>query len=194
MQKKQAKTETKILENAEKISEKLPDDKEIHNKKNFQVHQELAVLEERDKKIEELTELLKRLQADFENYQKQVEKQNSHSAKFVKKDIMLKMLPIIDSFHQAIKNKTDKEEFIKGVELIYSQLNNFLEAINVKPIEAIGKKFDPHLHEALMHGESEEDNIILEEIQKGYMIDDAILRHTKVKVSKKKEAEEKKEN
>jgi len=174
MQKKQAKTEIKIVENAEKISEKLPED--------------------RDKKIEELTELLKRLQADFENYQKQVEKQNSHSARFVKKDIMLKMLPIIDSFHQAIKNKGNKEEFIKGVELIYLQLNNFLEAINVKPIEAIGKKFDPHLHEALMYDEREEDNIVLEEIQKGYMIDDAILRHTKVKVSKKRDNENQNNN
>ena len=95
------------------------------------------------------------------------------------------MLPILDSFELALQNKKEKEEFVKGVELIYSQLHDLLEKEGVKKIEET-KKFDPYLHEALMQKEGDkEDGIILEELQKGYMLNEVIIRPTKVVVSKK---------
>jgi len=137
------------------------------------------------KEIEELKALLQRVQADFENYRKQVEEQNKKIEKLTKHKIFLDLLPVIDSFELALKNIKNNKEFIKGIELIYSQLHSFLKKHNVKPIKA--QKYNPELHEVLLCEEGEEENLILEELQKGYMLDDIVLRHAKVKISKKNE-------
>ena len=103
---------------------------------------------ERKDDVKELTETLKRVQADFENYRKQVEKRIEEMKNEAAKDIILKLLPILDNFELAIKNNTHKDEFCKGVELIYAQIFSILEEEGLKPIEAKGK-FDPYKHEAL---------------------------------------------
>ena len=135
-------------------------------------------------KVKELTETLQRLQAEFENSQKRLEKEKQSFLEFAKKDIITKILPILDNFELALKNTDNKEEFQKGVELIYAELYSMLEKEGVRKIQAKGK-FDPYQHEALMSEESDkEQGIILQELQKGYLLNDKVLRSAKVKVAK----------
>lgn len=144
-------------------------------------------LNKEEAKIAELTDTLKRVQAEFENYKKRCERDNQEYIKFSKTELLKKLLPIMDSFEIAIKNNTDPEKFRKGIELIYVQLTNVLKEENVTPIETINKPFDPNTQEVLLVQESEKDNIVLEELQKGYMLNEKVLRHAKVKIGKKNE-------
>ena len=148
-----------------------------------------------DKKVEELTGLLQRVQADFENYKKTVERQRKDSAFYAKQDIIEKLLPILDSIELALKNNKDKEKFMKGVELIFSQFHTVLRSEGLRPIDSLGKKLDCYKHEVLMREDSDkEEDTVLEELQKGYMLDEKVIRHAKVKVAKnvnKKDASEK---
>ena len=137
-------------------------------------------------RIIELTDTLKRVQAEFENYKKRTEKENVEFIKSASKTMIMKLLPILDNFELAIMNKESKDDFIKGVELIYSELFTLLEAEGLKRIEAQGNKFDPYMHEALLTEKSECDNeTVTEELQKGYTLNDKVIRHTKVKICKK---------
>ncbi len=138
------------------------------------------------KKLDELTNLIKRVQADFENYKKRVEKEKIEFVKYASADIARKMLPVIDSFEQAIKNGADD-----GTKSLYSQFIDVLSKEGLRKIECAGKIFDPYLHEAMMQEVSDkEEGTILEELQAGFMFNDAVLRHAKVKVAKN----DKKEN
>lgn len=144
-----------------------------------------GIADEKVAKIGELTDTLQRLQAEFENYRKYVEKTKIDFQKYASAELIKELLPILDSFELALRNTADKEKFIKGVELIYSQLYSLLEGEGLKQIQSEGKKFDPHLHEVLLKEKSDkEEDIILEELQKGYMLNDKVLRYAKVKVSK----------
>lgn len=139
-----------------------------------------------DQQIKDLTDSLQRLQADFENYKKRVEKQTSELKKYAQAEIVAKLLPVLDSFEIAFKNTNNKEEFIKGVEMIFSQLFQTLEDLGLKKIDS-NCRFDPYKHEVLLTQESDkEDGHILEELQKGYLFKDLIIRHSKVKIAKKK--------
>lgn len=136
----------------------------------------------------ELLETLQRVQADFENYKKRVEKEKSGFVKSACSGIIAELLPVLDNFEVALKNAAGNNEFVDGIKMIYSQLFSILEKNGLKQIEAEGKKFNPYVHEALMQEESDKDEgTIIEEFQKGYMLGDAVLRHSKVKVSRKKE-------
>ena len=138
--------------------------------------------------IGELTDSLQRLQAEFENYKKQVDKEKVQFMQYSKADLIGKLLPLLDTFEIALKNTNDAEKFVKGMEMTFAQLFSTLEAEGLKPIETAGKEFDPHLHEVMLRQKSDKDDgTILEELQKGYMLNDNVLRHSKVKVSEKKE-------
>ena len=143
-------------------------------------------LEEKNKQIDELTDTLKRLQAEFENYKKWNAKEKSDFVKYSHADLIANMLPVLDSFEIALKNTNDKDKFIEGIKIIYAQFHSIMEAEGLKPIKATGEKFDPYRHEVLMKEESDKpDETVLEEFQKGYMLNDKVLRHSKVKVSGK---------
>ena len=132
--------------------------------------------------VEELTQTLQRVQADFENYRKQQEKRLEDFKFIIKRDNLLKMLPIVDNFSLALKNTANPEEFMKGMDLIYAQFNTFLEDNGVSIVSYDAYK--PDLHEALMKVDDESDeNTILEVFQDGYMLDGRVLRPAKVKVS-----------
>ena len=132
--------------------------------------------------VEELTQTLQRVQADFENYRKQQEKRIEDFKFVIKRDNLMKMLPIVDNFSLALKNTANPEEFMKGVDLIYAQFQNFLEDNGVSVVSYDAYK--PDLHEALMKVDDESDeNTILEVFQDGYMLDGRVLRPAKVKVS-----------
>jgi molecular chaperone GrpE len=142
-------------------------------------------IDPRDQKIKELTETLQRLQAEFENYKKRVDKENSDFKRCAKKDLVERMLPFLDSFELALKNRKANDTFTKGIELLYAQFYSILESEGLRKIDSAGKKFDPYKHEALLQEESDkEEGTILEELQKGYLLHDKIIRFAKVKVAK----------
>ena len=132
----------------------------------------------------ELKETLQRLQAEFENYRKRTEEDKSKFVSIANKEIIQKIIPILDNLELALSSSNEKNEFRKGIELIYSQIKEILQNEGVTTINTTGK-FDPKLHEALIAEQSEkEPGTILEELQKGYIIKDTIIRHAKVKIAK----------
>ncbi len=139
----------------------------------------------KDKALREMVSLLKRTQANFENYRKQSEKRIEDIQKMASKDVITQILPIIDNFNLALKNTPqEKNDFIDGVELIYSQLNSVMRDIGVETIDTENQLFDPYFHEALMKIPSEyPENTILEEFQQGFKLHGNVVRHAKVKVS-----------
>ncbi|NQV09526.1 nucleotide exchange factor GrpE [Candidatus Woesearchaeota archaeon] len=137
-------------------------------------------------KVKELTEDLQRVQAEFENYRKRVDKEKQEFCNYAKEDIIKTLLPVVDNFRLGFKHKANDEEFRKGVELIYAEFISILNNEGLKPIDALGQKFDPYKHEALLAEKSDkEENIVLEELQTGYTLKDKVIRPSRVKVSKK---------
>lgn len=142
----------------------------------------------RDEKIEELTDRVKRQMAEFENFRKRTEKEKSSMYEMGARDIIERILPVIDNFERglAVIPEDKKEDPIAGgMEKIYKQIQKVFEEAGVKPIEAAGKEFDPNFHNAVMHVEDESlgENIVAEELQKGYMYRDSVVRHSMVKVA-----------
>lgn len=142
----------------------------------------------RDEKIEELTDRVKRQMAEFENFRKRTEKEKSSMYEMGARDIIERILPVIDNFERglAVIPEDKKEDPIaEGMEKIYKQIQKVFEEAGVKSIEAAGKEFDPNFHNAVMHVEDESlgENIVAEELQKGYMYRDSVVRHSMVKVA-----------
>ena len=144
--------------------------------------------DKKDEKIEELTDRLTRQMAEFDNFRKRTEKEKSQMYEIGVKDIIEKILPVVDNFERGLSSVSEEDKatpFAEGMEKIYKQLMTTLEGIGVKPIEAVGQEFNPDFHNAVMHVEDEElgENIIAEEFQKGYMYRDSVVRHSMVKVA-----------
>ena len=143
--------------------------------------------DKKDEKIEELTDRLTRQMAEFDNFRKRTDREKSQMYEVGAKDVIEKILPVVDNFERGLEAAAGEEEnpFMKGMEQIYKQLMTTLEDIGVKSIEAVGKEFDPDFHNAVMHVEDEEvgENIITEEFQKGYMYRESVVRHSMVKVA-----------
>jgi len=147
--------------------------------------------QEKEEQIKELTETLQRVQANFENYRKQVEKKTGQAEKTAARKIICELLPILDTFELALKNKKAKE-FAEGMEMIYSQIFSLLEKQGLKAIKSLGEKFDPYKHEALLKIESREpEDIVIDEMQKGYTLNGEVVRYSKVKLSKGNQNEKK---
>lgn len=142
--------------------------------------------DKKDEKIEELTDQVKRQMAEFDNYRKRTEKEKASMYIIGAKDIVEKILPVVDNFERGLATAAGSEDpFVQGMEKIYKQLLTTLDEVGVKPIEAVGKEFNPDFHNAVMHVEDEEagENIIVEEFQKGYLYKDFVVRHSMVKVA-----------
>jgi len=176
---------------------KLDDQKSVNNNQKPEQNSEKAEIQDKkhicckpdhkcSEKVDDLTHLLKHVQADFENYKKRVEKEKKEYMTFAKEELISRLLPLLDNFELAIQNKNNQEEFIKGTELIFAQFIDLLEKEGLSIIDTKDKKFDPYKHEALMAEESDkEENMILEEFQKGYTLNNKVVRPSRVKVSKK---------
>lgn len=144
--------------------------------------------DKKDEKIEELTDKLTRQMAEFDNYRKRTEKEKSGMYEIGAKDVIEKILPVIDNFERglaAVPEDQKEDSFVTGMEMIYKQIMTTLDGIGVKPIEAVGQEFNPDLHNAVMHVEDEElgENIVAEEFQKGYTYRDSVVRYSMVKVA-----------
>ena len=141
----------------------------------------------KDEKIDELNDKLKRSMAEFDNYRKRTDKEKSAMYEIGAKDVIEKILPVVDNLERGFDGLSDEEKetpFVKGIEAVYKQLMTVFEELGVQPIEAVGKEFDPNLHNAVMHDEddSEAVNVVVEEFQKGYTYKDSVVRHSMVKV------------
>ncbi len=142
----------------------------------------------RDAQIEELTDRLKRTMAEFDNYRKRTDKEKSAMFEIGAKDIVERMLPVIDNFERGLNSVPEDAKatpFVEGMEMIYKQLLKNLEEAGVKPIEALGQPFDPNFHNAVMHIEDESlgENVVAQELQKGYMYRDSVVRFSMVQVA-----------
>ena len=143
-------------------------------------------LEEKDLEIEELTNRLLRLQADFVNYKNRALKDKESTILYATEDLLNEILPILDNFERALESAEEKDAFYEGVKMIYEQFIKVLNKNGLKEIQCLGECFDPNLHHAVFMEECEnsEEGTILEVFQKGYLLNDKVIRPSMVKVAK----------
>jgi molecular chaperone GrpE len=171
-----------------------------NNKENNKAQKEVVLKEEEYLKLKEdaqkaaeFADKILRLQADFENSRKRMEREKQDFVKFANEGIILELLNVLDDLERTVSlaeaQKQDPQAFLKGIEMILAHLYEMLKEYGVRPIEAEGKLFDPHYHEALMQAENKElpEHTVIEEMQKGYLLNDRVIRTAKVKVSKRTE-------
>jgi molecular chaperone GrpE len=156
-------------------------------KKSFFKKDKKEKKDKKDIKIDELNDRLIRTMAEFDNFRKRSEKEKSQMFDIGARDIIEKVLPVIDNFERGLGTITEEEKenaFAQGIEKIYKQLVTSLGEAGLKAIDAVGREFDPNFHNAVMHAEDSElgENIVAEEFQKGYMYKDTVVRHSMVKV------------
>ena len=142
----------------------------------------------KDEKIDELNDKLRRSMAEFDNYRKRTDKEKSAMYEIGAKDVIEKILPIVDNFERGLNTIPEDAKgtaFAEGMEKIYKQFVKTLDDLGVKPIEAVGKPFDPNFHNAVMHVEDENlgENVVAAELQKGYTYKESIVRHSMVQVA-----------
>nr|WP_207726322.1 nucleotide exchange factor GrpE [Blautia intestinalis] len=199
----QDEAEKEIPETEEPVTEPVEESPEATAGENPEGEKEAEAAEEKESKgktsffgkkkkdnkleqqIEDLTDRLKRNMAEFDNFRKRTEKEKSSMYIIGAKDIIEKILPVVDNFERGLAQATEGDPFAEGMEKIYKQLTTTLESLGVEPIEAVDKEFNPDLHNAVMHVEDESvgDNIIVEELQKGYTYKGFVVRHSMVKVA-----------
>lgn len=166
--KKSEELETEEVEKVELTKEELETEVENLKKENSKYY-----------------EHLQRTAAEFDNYKKRVAKERDGIYKLAVGDVVLKYIPMLDNLEKAISANTTDEKMKEGVELIYKQVLEIMASFGVETIEAVNKEFNPEIHDAVMHIESEEygEKIVVEELRKGYKMGDRVLRHSMVKVA-----------
>jgi len=178
--------EAETEEDAETAAEKTPETRAERKaaKKKLKADKKQEALKE---KIEELEDRVKRQMAEFENFRKRTDKEKNAMFETGAKSVIEKILPVVDNFERGLASipEIEKESpFAEGMEMIYKQLMQELEKMEVKPIPAVGEEFNPEFHNAVMQVESEEfeSGIIAQELQKGYTYRDSVVRHSMVAV------------
>ena len=175
----ESKEETEASDTSSEESQKEPEKKGFFGKKKK---------DKKDEKIEELTDMVKRQMAEFDNYRKRTEKEKSSMYEIGAREVIEKILPIVDNFERGLAAVPEEEKetpFVDGMNKIYRQLLSVFEGMGVKAIESVGQEFNPDYHNAVMHVEDEEagENVVVEEFQKGYTYKDTVIRHSMVKVA-----------
>ena len=160
--------------------------------------EEYNQLKQEAEKSKEYWDRILRLQADFDNIRKRLEREKQEFVRFANEGIIVDLLNVIDDLERSLGLAQDKHEdfsaFLKGIEMVLAHLYDLLKKHGLAPIEAKGKVFDPHFHEALLHIETDNfpENTVVEELQKGYLLNDRIIRTAKVKVAKNLQDKDKK--
>ncbi|MBR3401292.1 MAG: nucleotide exchange factor GrpE [Parasporobacterium sp.] len=171
---------------SEEEPEKSTEEKEKPAKKERKL--KWAKQDELEEKVREATDRYARLFAEFDNFRKRTDKEKAQRYDFGVRDIVEKILPVIDNFERGLaavpEDKAD-DSFVTGMQMTYKQLMKTLEDAGVKPIDVVGQEFNPDFHNAVMHVDDPEvgDNIIVEEFQKGYIYKDHVVRYSMVKVA-----------
>ena len=199
----QDEAEKEVLETEEPVTEPVEESPEATAGDNPEEDKEAETTDEKEAKgktsffgkkkkdnkleqqVEDLTDRLKRSMAEFDNFRKRTEKEKSSMYIIGAKEIIEKILPVVDNFERGLAQAPENDPFAEGMEKIYKQLTSTLEGLGVEPIEAVGKEFNPDVHNAVMHVEDEsvEDNMVVEELQKGYTYKGFVVRHSMVKVA-----------
>ena len=184
--KEEVKEEETVEETVEQADKEETKEKKKTEKSEKAVKKK-AKKDKKDEKIEELNDRLMRNLAEFENFRNRSEKEKASMFEVGSKSVIEKILPVVDNLERGFDGLSDEEKetpFVKGIEAVYKQLMTVFEELGVQPIEAVGKEFDPNLHNAVMHDEddSEAVNVVVEEFQKGYTYKDSVVRHSMVKV------------
>lgn len=174
-------TAEETVEEAAETTEDTSEKKKIFSKKKDKKPDPMK------EKIDELEDRVKRQMAEFDNFRKRTEKEKTAMFETGAKSVIEKILPVVDNFERGLMAIPEEEKgspFAEGMNMIYKQLMTELENIGVKPIEAVGKEFDPNLHNAVMQVESEEyeEGIVAQELQKGYTYRESVVRHSMVAV------------
>ena len=185
----EAIVEDATAETINEATEEVTKDKvEIENEEAASNEEQPAEKDKKDILIEELNDKYMRTFAEFDNFRKRSEKEKAAMFEVGAKSIIEKILPIVDSFERGLGTLSEEEisanPFADGMDKVYKQMVKALEEAGVTPIEAVGKEFDPNLHNAVMHGDDDQygENIVSEEFQKGYMYRDTVVRYSMVKV------------
>ncbi|SES74858.1 molecular chaperone GrpE [Pseudobutyrivibrio sp. C4] len=176
--------EAEVTEASEENTSEESSKEEKDGKKPFKKKEKKK--DKRDEQIEQLTDRVTRQMAEFENFRRRTEQEKAQMFGNGAKAIIEKVLPVVDNFERGLATVEEgADPFADGMLMIYKQLLTTLEEAGVKPIEAVGKEFNPDFHNAVMHVEDEEvgENIVVEEFQKGYMYNDSVVRHSMVKVA-----------
>ena len=184
-------TEDTASETEEKDTEETAEETEGSSKEDSDDNKKGFFKKKKDKKdeqIEELQDRVRRQMAEFDNFRKRSEKEKSQMYEIGAKDIIEKILPVVDNFERGLGSVPEEEKnapFVEGMEKIYKQLMTTLESVGVKPIEAAGQEFNPDFHNAVMHVEDDSvgEGIIVEEFEKGYTYRETVIRHSMVKVA-----------
>lgn len=171
VEKEAQEDEVKAEEEAADISKEQKDDKK----------------KKQPSKLEELNDKMMRTLAEFENFRKRSEKEKTQMFEIGAKSVIEKILPVMDNFERGLASIPDEEKaspFAEGIQMVYKQMLTVFEEIGVKAIEAVGNEFDPNLHNAVMTVEDDglDSNTVCEELQKGYMYKESVVRHSMVKV------------
>ena len=190
--KKDAAEDIKVEENIEAQTEETAEETVVETEEKEAQEENTTETpddgkDKKDLKIEELNDRLMRNMAEFENFRNRSEKEKASMFEVGSKSVIEKILPVVDNLERGFDGLSDEEKetpFVKGIEAVYKQLMTVFEELGVQPIEAVGKEFDPNLHNAVMHDEddSEAVNVVVEEFQKGYTYKDSVVRHSMVKV------------
>lgn len=172
-------------ENTEESPEKAPEGETDSKTKTSFFGKKKKEKDKKEQQIEELTDRLKRSMAEFDNFRKRTEKEKASMYIIGAKEIVEKILPVVDNFERGLAQAPEGDAFADGMKMIYKQLMTTMDDLGVKQIEAVGKEFDPNFHNAVMHVDDESvgENIIVEELQKGYTYKDFVVRHSMVKVA-----------
>ena len=199
----QDEAEKEVLETEEPVTEPVEESPEATAGENPEGEKEADAADEKESKgktsffgkkkkdnkleqqIEDLTDRLKRNMAEFDNFRKRTEKEKSSMYVIGAKDIIEKILPVVDNFERGLAQAPEDDPFAEGMQKIYKQFTTTMEGMGVEPIEAVGKEFNPDFHNAVMHVEDEAvgENIVVEELQKGYTYKGFVVRHSMVKVA-----------
>ncbi len=182
------KTEGETSEEKEDVSEETPEEEteQKEEKKKGFFHKEKK--DKKDEKIAELNDRLIRQMAEFDNFRKRTEREKQQMYGIGAADVIEKLLPVVDNFERGLAAMTEEEKstsFAQGIELVYKQLMTTLEGLGVTAIEAVGVEFNPDFHNAVMQAPSEEyeSGIITQELQRGYLYKDKVVRHSMVMVA-----------
>lgn len=181
--KEETAAETPAEETETKAEEKADSKKDKKAKKESK--KETEIKEAAEKLIKEEKEKYLRLCAEYDNFRKRSQKERESLYADIKADTLLKFLPVYDNLERALAQSTADEAYRKGVEMIMTQFNTTLEKLGITEIEALGKTFDPNMHNAVMHVEDENfgENEVVEVFQKGFKLNDKIIRFAMVKVA-----------
>ena len=166
-------------------AKKQTEEKEIETPVEEVTEETPQEINEFEQKWQDVNEKYLRTLAEYDNYRKRTIKEKESIYPEAKATVVEKFLPIIDNFQRAIDSAENKDAFYEGVVMLKKQMDEVFTALGVEEIKAVGEKFNPELHNAVMHVEDEEagENVIVEEFQKGYKIGDRVIRHSMVKVA-----------